>query len=48
MGSQIYLSLSPPPMTFPPLILPVLLAAMRPTFLPALAPLQTVEALPMC
>lgn len=47
-GVTDYLSLSPPPMTFPPLILPVLLAAMRPTFLPALAPLQTVEALPMC
>merc|ERR1719216_633963 len=34
--------------TFPPLILPVLLAAIRPIFLPALAPLQTVEALPIC
>merc|ERR1712062_913995 len=35
-------------MTFPPLILPVLLAAMRPTFLPEEAPRLTVEAFPIC
>merc|ERR1712055_535754 len=35
-------------MGFPPLILPVLLAAIRPTLRPALVPLLTVEALPMC
>merc|ERR1719335_2147471 len=35
-------------MTFPPLILPVLLAAIRPILRPALVPLLTVEALPMC
>ena len=33
---------------FPPLILPVLLAAIKPTFLPALASLRTVDALPIC
>ena len=33
---------------FPPLSLPVLLAAIRPTFLPAGVFLLTVEGLPMC